>query len=107
MDRARPRWTRTAPLLACVDTHDRPRLLSHPALLQNGLSAMKCFDCDSEGRVADAVAVCNSCGAAVCSAHATSSPRSVERPNGLGVRTLPRSARQMHCPTCTTARTVG
>lgn len=66
---------------------------------------MKCFDCDSEGRVCDAVAVCTSCGAAMCAAHATSSPLAVERLNGLGVRTLPHAARQMHCPTCTAART--
>jgi len=49
------------------------------------------------------VAVCNGCGAAMCTDHSTASPRSVQRPNGLGQSSTGRSARQMQCVTCADA----
>ncbi|SEN88305.1 DUF2180 family protein [Actinacidiphila rubida] len=64
---------------------------------------MNCFDCDTSGLATPAVAVCNGCGAGMCSGHSTSMPRSVQRPNGLGQSATPRSARQMHCATCADA----
>lgn len=61
---------------------------------------MNCFDCDANGLASPAVAVCNGCGAAMCSEHSMSSPRSVKRPNGLGQSSSGRTARQMHCAAC-------
>ena len=64
---------------------------------------MNCFDCDANGLATPAVAVCNGCGAAMCTDHSTASPRSVQRPNGLGQSSTGRSARQMQCVTCADA----
>ncbi|MFI1092105.1 DUF2180 family protein [Streptomyces sp. NPDC020917] len=61
---------------------------------------MNCFDCATSDLATPAVAVCSGCGAAMCAEHATASPRSVQRPNGLGQSPMSRSARQIHCPTC-------
>jgi hypothetical protein len=65
---------------------------------------MNCFDCDSDGQATSAVAICANCGAAVCAAHATTSPQMVQFQNGLGMRTQAGRARQIHCPTCTATR---
>ncbi|NJP45812.1 DUF2180 family protein [Actinacidiphila epipremni] len=68
---------------------------------------MNCYECDAQGHSTPAVAVCRTCGAATCAAHGQSSPLLLDRANGLGVATLRRPARQIHCATCASARTAG
>ncbi|MFE6664737.1 DUF2180 family protein [Streptomyces sp. NPDC057697] len=64
---------------------------------------MNCYDCHTGAISRPAVAVCHCCGAGICGDHSTVLPRTFHRINGLGVTTLPRAARRLLCPTCTTA----
>ncbi|MGW3625244.1 DUF2180 family protein [Streptomyces sp. NPDC000880] len=64
---------------------------------------MNCYDCHAADRSVTAVAICGSCGAALCADHARSTPQTVHRVNGMGVATLPRAARRITCFTCARA----
>ncbi|OPF77311.1 hypothetical protein VT50_0221260 [Streptomyces antioxidans] len=64
---------------------------------------MNCFDCHALGQTATAVAICHRCGAALCGDHARTTPHVLHRFNGMGVATMPRSARRIVCSTCIAA----
>ncbi|MFI1393435.1 DUF2180 family protein [Streptomyces sp. NPDC020681] len=66
---------------------------------------MNCYDCQAADRGVTAVAICGSCGAALCAVHARTTSRSVHRVNGMGVATLPLAARRITCFTCARAET--
>jgi hypothetical protein len=62
---------------------------------------LNCFDCQTTDRTATpAVANCRRCGAAVCGTHAHTASETVHRMSGVGVATLPRTARRITCETC-------
>ncbi|MFE2373839.1 DUF2180 family protein [Streptomyces sp. NPDC059398] len=64
---------------------------------------MKCYDCHTSGRITPAIALCRSCGAGACADHSSVVPQTLHRINGMGVATLPRTARRILCEVCSAA----
>ncbi|MEW2545989.1 DUF2180 family protein [Streptomyces sp. NPDC047002] len=64
---------------------------------------MNCYDCQSVQQTSPAVASCRSCGGGVCSDHANALPLTVHQPHGMGLSTLPLTARRILCDTCARA----
>jgi hypothetical protein len=65
---------------------------------------MTCYDCAARGEVAPAVAICVSCGAALCMAHAVLDVRYLTRTAVINrVETVDTPARVVHCQVCAAA----
>ncbi|MEU6394673.1 DUF2180 family protein [Streptomyces sp. NPDC046939] len=61
---------------------------------------MNCYDCHQAGTPTAAVAVCRTCGAALCPDHLKVSTQEIHRQEGMGLSTSRQPARRLTCPTC-------
>lgn len=61
---------------------------------------MHCYDCQREGTVASAVAVCRRCGAGLCAGHTREGPETVHEAAGTGRHTHSPGARRLTCSVC-------
>lgn len=65
---------------------------------------MNCYDCDRQGHVSPAVAICHDCGAGICARHATEAPHHLTRILVLS-RQVPVEPpqRRLRCEVCAAA----
>ena len=61
---------------------------------------MQCYDCLVDDHVTTAVAVCSSCGAALCEEHVRAEHREIRQLVGVGRATHEPSARRLVCGVC-------
>ncbi|MER7407887.1 DUF2180 family protein [Streptomyces sp. NPDC000070] len=64
---------------------------------------MQCYDCLALDRTTTAVAVCRSCGAAVCGEHVRDERKEVHEVVGMGKATHDPAARNLLCSVCSHA----
>ncbi len=61
---------------------------------------MQCYDCLALDRTTTAVAVCCSCGAALCAEHVRAEGKEIRQLVGMGKATRDPPARQLLCAVC-------
>ncbi|MGC9540519.1 DUF2180 family protein [Streptomyces sp. UG1] len=78
---------------------------SHAPLSAHRLGGphMTCYECAQLGRTSEAVAVCQLCGAAVCTAHVHAESMQVREPAHPGKVIHDQPARRLTCPVCRAA----
>ncbi|RZB15351.1 DUF2180 family protein [Streptomyces sp. F001] len=64
---------------------------------------MNCFDCLALERVSTAVAICRSCGAALCSERVQNETKTITQLVGMGKATHEPAARELLCGVCSRA----
>lgn len=64
---------------------------------------MNCFECTADGLITPAVAICISCGAALCSSHTVVDRAQLDVPSLGNPAAVPAGGRRLHCRTCSTA----